>query len=284
MAITGVNGTAGDAYWDTAIPASTYLVVNGGSITVAADLYSQYAVARPGVAVTARVTAGRNLQTTATALVTDASGEVKFTLTDAAPTSATTFDTITFSDGTVSGTVTINYVAALTATTMTTSPSATTTTALSPADLGAINTATATASTGRDSVTATVLDAAGVAIVGMPVTLTVPAGVEFHSTTPAVAYTSATGVATSSVYGWTTGTYTVTATYSSNGSCHAVSLNRLLGNPLSEIVPTQVKSSNMLDYLQNVGTDDITSTWGCYDMSDSAVVEEVLLRPQLGDL
>jgi hypothetical protein len=62
-------------------------------------------------------------------------------------------------------------------------------------------------------------------------------------------------------------TYTVTATYSSNGSCHAVSLNRLLGNPLSEIVPTEVKSSNILDYLQNVGTDDITSTWGCYDMS-----------------
>ena len=62
-------------------------------------------------------------------------------------------------------------------------------------------------------------------------------------------------------------TYTVTATYSSNGSCHAVSLNRLLGNPISEIVPTQVKSSNILDYLQNVGTDDTTSTWGCYDMS-----------------
>jgi hypothetical protein len=212
MAITGVNAAAGSAYWDTAIPTSTYLVVNGGTITVKADLYSQYAVARTGVAVTARISAGRNVQATATALITDATGEVSFTVTDAAPTSATTFDTITFSDGTVSGTVTINYVAALTATTMTTSPSATTTTALSPADLGAINTATATASTGRDSVTATVLDAAGVAIVGMPVTLTVPAGVEFHSTTPAVAYTSATGVATWSVFTTKAGTYKFTAT------------------------------------------------------------------------
>jgi len=212
MAITGVNAAAGSAYWDTAIPASTYLVVNGGSITVKADLYSQYAVARPGVAVTARVTAGRNLQATATALITDAAGQVSFTVTDAASTSATTFDTITFSDGTVTGTVTINYVAALTATTMTTSPSATTTTALSPADLGAINTATATASTGRDSVTATLLDAAGVPIVGMPVTLTVPAGVEFYSLTPAVAYTSATGVATWSVFTTKAGTYKFTAT------------------------------------------------------------------------
>jgi hypothetical protein len=215
MAITGVNAAAASAYWDTVLPTSTYLVVNGGSITVKAALYSQYATARTGAAVTARVTAGRNLQTTATSLITDAAGEVTFTVTDAAPTSATTFDTITFTDSTstsVVGTVTINYVAAIAATTMTTSPSATTTTALSPADLGAINTATATASTGRDSVTATLLDAAGVPIVGMPVTLTVPAGVEFYSLTPAVAYTSATGVATWSVYTTKAGTYKFTAT------------------------------------------------------------------------
>jgi hypothetical protein len=83
---------------------------------------------------------------------------------------------------------------------------------LSPADLGAINTATATASTGRDSVTATLLDAAGVPIVGMPVTLTVPADVTLYSLTPAVAYTSATGVATWSVYTTKAGTYKFTAT------------------------------------------------------------------------
>jgi hypothetical protein len=212
MAITGATPAAASAYWDTAIPTSTYLVVNGGTIAVSAELYSQYAVARTGVAVTARITAGRNVQTTATALVTDAAGSVSFSVTDAAPTSATTYDTITFSDGTVSGTVTINYVAALTATTMTTSPSATTTTAANPSDLGGVNTATATASTGRDAVTATVLDAAGVAIVGMPVTLTVPTGVELYSLTPAVAYTNASGVATWSVYTTKAGTYKFTAT------------------------------------------------------------------------
>jgi hypothetical protein len=215
MVVTGVNAAAGSAYWDTVVPTSTYLVVNGGTIAVAADLYNQYSVARTGAAVTARITAGRNVQTTATALITDAAGRVTFTVTDAAPTSATTYDTITFTDSTdtsVVGTVTINYVAALTATTMTTSPSATTTTALSPADLGAINTATATASTGRDSVTATVLDAAGVAIVGMPVTLTVPADVTLYSLTPAVAYTNASGVATWSVYTTKAGTYKFTAT------------------------------------------------------------------------
>jgi trimeric autotransporter adhesin len=215
MAITGVNAAAGNAYWDTDLPASTYLVVNGGTITVKAALYNEYGVARAGAAVTARVSAGRNLQALATNLVTNIDGEVTFTVTDGASASATTFDTITFIDAAntaVTKNVTLNYVAALTATTMTTSPSATTTTALSPADLGAINTATATASTGRDTVTATLLDAAGVPVVGMPVTLTVPAGVSFHTTTPAIAYTSATGVASWSVFTTKAGTYKFTAT------------------------------------------------------------------------
>jgi hypothetical protein len=212
MALTGVSAAAASAFWDTAVPTSTYLVVNGGSVTVSADLYAQYATVKTGTAVTAIISAGRNVQTVSTALITDASGRVSFTVTDAKSTSTTTYDTVTFSDGTVSAAVTINYVAALTATTMTTSPSATTTTALSPSDLGGVNTATATASTGADTVTATVLDAAGVAIVGMPVTLTVPAGVSLGATSTAVAYTSSTGVASWSVYTTTAGTYKFTAT------------------------------------------------------------------------
>ncbi len=212
VALTGASAAAASAYWDVALPTSTYLVVNGGTITINAELYNQYAVALTGTAVTAQVTAGRNVQALATNLVTDASGAVTFTVTDAAPTSATTYDTVTFTGSGISAAVTINYVAALTATTMTTSPSATTTTAANPSDLGGVNTATATASTGRDTVTATLLDAAGVAIVGMPVTLTVPTGVELYSLTPAVAYTSATGVATWSVYTTKAGTYKFTAT------------------------------------------------------------------------
>jgi hypothetical protein len=212
MAITGVSAAAASAYWDTALPTTTYLVVNGGSITILADLYNQYGSALTGTAVTARITAGRNLQATATNLITDAAGGVSFTVTDAASTSATTYDTVTFSYGTVTEDVTINYVAALTASTMTTSPSATTTTALSPADLGGVNTATATASTGRDTVTALLKDAAGVVIVGMPVTLTVPADVTLYSLTPAVAYTDSTGTATWSVYTTKAGTYKFTAT------------------------------------------------------------------------
>jgi hypothetical protein len=212
MAITGVTAVTSSAYWDTVLPTSTYLVVNGGSITIKADLYNQYGGVLTGTAVTAQISAGRNLQATATNLITDASGQVSFTVTDAASTSATTYDTVTFSYGSVTADVTINYAAALTASTMTTSPSATTTTALSPADLGVVNTATATASSGRDAVTALMKDAAGVPIVGMPVTLTVPADVTLYSLTPALAYTDSTGTATWSVYTTKAGTYKFTAT------------------------------------------------------------------------
>jgi hypothetical protein len=144
--------------------------------------------------------------------VTDATGTVSYTTTDAAPTSATLTDTVTFSGGAASGnTVTINYVSALTAATMVTSPSATTTTASAPSDKGAVD-STGTASAGADAVTATVKDANGVAIAGLPVTITLPTGVLLKSTSPAIAYTSATGVATWSVYTTTAGTYALTFT------------------------------------------------------------------------
>jgi hypothetical protein len=78
-------------------------------------------------------------------------------------------------------------------------------------DLGAVD-STGTASAGADAVTATVKDANGVAIAGLPVTITLPAGVTLKSTSTAVAYTSATGVATWSIYTTKTGTYALSFT------------------------------------------------------------------------
>jgi trimeric autotransporter adhesin len=207
--VTGVATTAASV--GTITPAAALKVVNGGSITLTATFTDQYGTAQAGQPITASVSAGRNLSTVATNLVTNAAGEVTYTVTDAAPTSLLLTSTVTFT-GTAAASATISWVSELTATTMTTSPSATTTTALSPADLGAINTATATASTGADAVTATVLDANGVAIAGMPVTLTLPADVTLSATSTLIAYTSATGVATWSVYTTKAGTYKFTAT------------------------------------------------------------------------
>ena len=87
------------------------------------------------------------------------------------------------------------------------------TTSTSPSS-SAISTASATASASanRVTVTATAKDASGNAVIGLPVTLTVPTGVSFASTTPALAYTNSSGVASWSVYTTLAGTYKLTAT------------------------------------------------------------------------
>jgi hypothetical protein len=205
-AVTGVAAAA-DAF--TVTPASTVSVVNGGSITFTATCEDTYAAAMAGRAVTAQISAGRNVQTLATALITNADGKVSFTVTDAVPTSATLTDTVTFAGcGATDATATINYVASLTATTLVMSP-VTTSTAPSSA---AISTSSATAWDGSVTVTATAKDAAGIAIVGLPVTLTMPAALSLEADSTAVAYTSATGVASWDLGTKTAGSYMVTAT------------------------------------------------------------------------
>jgi hypothetical protein len=204
-----VTGVAAAASGWTITPASTVSVVNGGTITFTATCEDTYAAAMAGRAVTAQISAGRNVQTLATALITNASGEVTFTVTDAAPTSATLTDTVTFTGcGATDGTVTINYVASLTATKLTMSP-VTTSTAPNSA---AISTSSATAWDGSRTVTATAVDAAGIAVVGLPVTLTMPAALSLKSTSKEVAYTNALGVASWSLGTKTAGTYKLTAT------------------------------------------------------------------------
>jgi hypothetical protein len=209
--VTGALAT-GDADNIVIKPATSVKVVNGGSITFTATFSNNFGVIRNGIAVSAYVSAGRNIQTVTTPLITNAAGEASFTVTDAAPTSTTLTSTVTFSDGTVSSSATINWVSSLTASTMVTSPSATTSSALLPGSTNNIHATTATASTGAVAVTATVKDAQGIAIAGMPVTLTMPADVLLKSTSPAVAYTSSTGVATWSVYSTKAGTYALTFT------------------------------------------------------------------------
>ena len=209
MAVTGVAaGIAAAGSFQSIKPASTLRSLNGGVNTLTCTYKDQYGAVVVGAAVTAYVSAGRNLQTTATALVTDATGTVSFTVTDAAPTSTTLSDTVSFTGGAADKTATINYLTAITVTKSTMSP---VTTSTSPSS-AAIYTGTLAASTGAVTVTATVTDADGVAIAGVPVTLTLPAGLLLKSTSTAVAYSSSTGVASWSVYTTTAGTYKVTAT------------------------------------------------------------------------
>jgi hypothetical protein len=258
--VTGVAAAA-DAW--TITPATTVSVVNGGSITFTALCEDTYGAAMAGRAVTAQISAGRNVQTLATALITNADGKISFTVTDAVPTSATLTDTVTFTGcGATDGTATINYVASLTATTLVMSP-VTTSTAPSSA---AISTASATAWDGSVTVTATAKDAAGIAIVGLPVTLTMPAALSLEEDSTAVAYTSATGVASWDLGTKTAGTYKVTATGGgltkdtylkfTGGTARVVSVTA--GTAANGAVPVTIKVSDA--YGNGVASASVTVT------------------------
>jgi hypothetical protein len=182
-----------------------------GLVKVSATLKNRFGVAAPAnTAVTASV-AGRNT-VASTNLLTNADGMVEFSYTDAGTISAN--DTITFtntSSGTATGTVTVTYG----------NPDVKTVT-ISGGNYsaGVLLQTTQTkdisagdgAEAGAFSLTATVKDANGALLVGVPVTWGVTGtGVAITSTT-ATTWTDSTGVATASVYGWIAGTYTYTAT------------------------------------------------------------------------
>ena len=210
-AITVVlTNSAAAATTTTITPASTVQVVNGGSVTFTAECTDSYEAVMVGRAMSASVSAGRNLSTVATNLVTNADGEVSYTVTDAAATSTLLTSTVTFSGCGVTATdATINWVAATTVPTTVTMSPVTTATAPSAVSIGSTS---ATTWADDATVTATLLDANGVALVGIPVTLTSPDALVLYTGSTAVAYTSSTGVASWTMGTKVAGTYKVTAT------------------------------------------------------------------------
>jgi len=209
VAVTGVaSSISATGSFQDVTPATTLLAINGASLSFTATYYDQYGVGKAGQAVTAYVSAGRNLQAVATNLVTNADGEVTFSYTDANPTSTTTSDTVTFTGGAADKNITVNYSATITATTMTMSP-VTTSTAPSSVTIGS---STATAWKDDKTITATVKDANGSLMAGVPVTLTFPSDLTLYTGYTAVAYTDSTGVAEWVLGTTKAGSYKVTAT------------------------------------------------------------------------
>jgi len=182
-----------------------------GAITFKGYLVDQFGVAVANQAVAVTV-AGRNATTTATNLVTDAAGYTAgFTLTDAG--SSGTVDTVTFNTGTVSGTASITWsdvaIGTVTVTggaTADVAPAKTWT----PISSGNIGYSTS----GAVAFTATVKDASGNLLSGVPVTFTVDKGLLVKTATVdyATVYTGADGTAVTYAFNWITEKQTVTAT------------------------------------------------------------------------
>jgi len=152
---------------------------------------------------------GRNAATSST-LVTDASGYVSYSITDAG-TSGTT-DTLTFTDGSATKALTITYgtttVTTLTLTGGNTTDGVTSTTK-SIKDIDGDNSG---AEDGAQTITATLKDATGALMAGVPVTWSVAGDGVAITSTQKSKISGSTGTATTTVYAWKSGTYTVTAT------------------------------------------------------------------------
>ncbi len=204
-------------------------VLNSSSVTLSAVIKDQFGVGKPNHAVTISHTAGdRNAQVAVTNAVTDASGRVSKTWTDAPLTGVTaTTDSIVFDPsgnnqaGTTNNkTATITYVASLAVSKVVAyggNTSSTGVTSATPtfndidADGGALTFGEG-AEGGAKTLTAKVTDANGSVVVGVPVTWSVAGTGAEIATNQVTSYTNANGLATSSIYGWIKGTYTYTAT------------------------------------------------------------------------
>jgi trimeric autotransporter adhesin len=207
-----VSGTTGSA---TAEPASTMYATHGSSVVATVLVKDQFGAAVANSPVTVSVT-GRNATTASVALATDATGRASYTLADAG-TAATvlTQSTIVFDTALDANTsVIVNYgadrVAAVALETPTSDDTAAT--GITYSDINASSTAGAYTAATAQTITATVTDVNGAVLVGVPVTFsTASAGAAILSTTVTV-YTDATGEASATVYGWTAGVKTFTAT------------------------------------------------------------------------
>jgi len=213
---------------------STFRVVSGGSVTASFTVKDQFGIARASQPITASLNASsRNSGAAggvAQYLITDASGIASWTYTDAPLTANATLTsdvwTLTSTgvnanaaDGGIAyanktSAATASFVAAITVGTVAIDTPDTTagvnnTVKATPS---AINAGSSGASASVVAISATVTDANGSVYSGIPVVFSVTGTGVAIPTNKVTAYTDNTGTATSSVYAWTTGTYTITAT------------------------------------------------------------------------
>ena len=191
-------------------------VATAGSVALIALIKDQFGVAYASGRVTLSI-AGRNAAQATQTGTTTSTGQVSFTVTDTAlASSLLTTDTITLSAFDESGTP-ITETATIIWSTTAVDKVVTTAEDEDSTVAGTVTTdiaAGATGATGASStVTATVKDAAGNLMAGVPVVFTVTGltGAEVH-TTKVTVYTGTNGIATSLISSYAAGKATVTAT------------------------------------------------------------------------
>jgi hypothetical protein len=245
--------------------------LTASSVTLSGVVKDQFGVAKANHAVTISHTAGdRNATVATTNAVSDASGRVTRTWTDAPLTGVTaTTDSIVFdpSGNNIAGTTNnktaiITYVASLGVTKVVayggnTSSTGVTATLPSFNDIkagGGAVTGGEGVETGAVTISAKVTDASGSVLVGVPVTWSIAGtGVEI-ATNGLTSYTASTGIATTTVYGWIKGTYTYTATAGGIASTGTISFAQTAAGEertISATVSGSLVTAKVVDRLGN---------------------------------
>jgi len=213
-ALIAINGTANL----TVSPSAALSLKTGSTVSYTVTAVDQFGRALPNASI-AMSGGTRNVITILPAAITDANGKATFTRTDAPAAGVTSLtDTFSFTasyagvagDAKAAGAITWSATGPVVGTvTVTTGTEDDTATAITYRDISASSLG---AQAGAASVTVTVKDASGNLLAGVPVTVsTASAGAAVVSTSATV-YTGAAGTATASVYGWTAGAKTFTAT------------------------------------------------------------------------
>jgi len=218
ITITQELAAATFSYVNPALDANSYTfrAAVAASNKLTALVVDQFGNALPNISVTAAIT-GRNSTTVIPTLLTDANGQVTYTLVDASTSTTSLTDAVLFTPAAgATSTVTINYATYLPASkiTMVTPDSANATAT------GVAGTITSDINTGKDGASATtatvsitVTDANGATLpAGVPVTFSVAGTNVAILSTKVTTVTDASGKASTNVYGWTNGNAVVTAT------------------------------------------------------------------------
>jgi len=230
----------------------------GATISFTANCDDQFGANMADVTITPSIS-GRNSTLTLSTMVTNASGNVTFTYTDASTSTTALTDNITLS-GCGGDTATVNFTSAadLGASTvlLTTDQTDATGAILSTYDDFGINAGDGVQG-GAITVTATVKDANGIVLAGVPVSFSVAGtGVAIRSTSYSPRYTDATGVVTASVYAWLSGSYVVTATTGSKSDTVATYWSQTNGasytRTISATTSGRVITATAKDRLGNV--------------------------------
>ncbi len=206
------GATSSSASGSVTVTPSNARVAAAGSIAIKALVKDQFALAMASESVTTTV-AGRNGTRTTEVQTTDSTGYVTSTITDAGTAGSTDVVTFTASTGSKTGTADLTW-GAYTVGTVTVTGGKTASDTYAGQNLSSISTAVAGPNGAYVSITATVKDASGNLLAGVPVTFAVSKGLIVKSTSVdyTTVYTGALGTAVTRVIDWTEGTQTITAT------------------------------------------------------------------------